>query len=80
MPWIDLPEDDATKELDKLTRHWRRDGGQVPNVVAIMKPTPKAFRTVLRMNDAVTFGGSRLGRRREELIATVVSAIDECFY
>lgn len=80
MPWIHLPEDDETPDLERLTRHWRKNGGRTPHVVAVMKPSPKAFRAVLRMNDAVTFGGSRLGRMREELIATTVSAVDECFY
>ncbi len=80
MAWIDLPGDDETRELAKVTRAWTRDGGTVPHVIAVMKPSPKALRTVLRMNDAVTFGGSSLGRETEELIATAVSAANECFY
>jgi hypothetical protein len=34
----------------------------------------------MQMNAAVTFGGSVLGRLREELIATTVSLTDACFY
>lgn len=45
-----------------------------------MKPNPAALRAVLKMNQAVTFGGSSLGRRHEELIATAVLALKECFY
>jgi hypothetical protein len=45
-----------------------------------MKPAPATLRAVLRMNDAVTFGGSSLGRRREELVAASVSALNSCFY
>ena len=33
-----------------------------------------------RMNGAVTFGGSSLGRLREELIAASTSALNDCFY
>ena len=51
-----------------------------PAVVAAMKPNPAALQAVLRMNSAVTFGGSCLGQLREELIATTVSALNDCFY
>lgn len=78
--WIDLPGDEATPTLSRLTAHWRKRGLDVPAVVAVMKPSPDTLRTVIRMNDAVSFGGSSLGRRREELIATTVSALGACFY
>ena len=80
MPWISIPEDDATPELERATRPWRREGRRVPGIVAVMKPAPRTLRGVLQMNNAVTFGGSRLGRRREELIATATSSLNECFY
>ena len=81
MTWIDLPADDATPELERLTRRFREEEKRpVPPVIAAMKPNPKAFRGVLQMCYAVTFGGSVLGRRREELIATTVSALNDCFY
>jgi len=80
MPWIDLPDDEATEDLRRATRTWRKRGVPVPGVIAIMKPSPRALRGVLQMNNAVTFGGSRLGRRREELIATATSCINDCFY
>lgn len=80
MAWIDLPADDATPELERATRIYRKQGRPVPSVIAVMKPSPKALRGVIQMNNAVTFGGSCLGRRREELIATSVSALNDCFY
>ena len=81
MSWLDLPADDATPELERATRPWRvRQGRPVPAVVAVMKPSPKALEAVMRLNNTVTFGGSVLGRRREELVATTVSALNECFY
>ena len=80
MAWIDLPDDDATPELDRATRAWRTQGLPVPSVVAVMKPSARALRGVMQMNNAVTFGGSSLGRRREELIATATSALNDCFY
>ena len=80
MPWIDLPADDATKDLERATRPYRKEGRPVPSVIAIMKPNVRALRGVIQMNNAVTFGGSSLGQRREELIATATSSLNECFY
>lgn len=80
MPWIELPADDATPALERATKQFRDQGRPVPGVVAIMKPDPRTLRAVLQMNMAVTFGGSSLGQRREELIAASVSALNDCFY
>jgi alkylhydroperoxidase family enzyme len=79
MAWLKVPGDTETPELERITRPYR-EAGTVPAVVAVMKPSPKALKAVLRMNDAVTFGGSILGRRREEMIAVTVSALNACYY
>jgi len=80
MSWLKLPADDATPEVERATRRYRKAGRAVPAVIAPMKLNPTALTSVLRMNMAVTFGGSALGRRREELIASAVSALNDCFY
>jgi hypothetical protein len=80
MPWIELPDDEATPELKRLTKVYRDQGRPVPGIMGIMKPSPLTLRRVSQLNDAVTFGGSSLGRRREELIATSTSALNDCFY
>jgi hypothetical protein len=80
MAWIDLPDDDATPKLDRLTKPWRKAGQPVPAVVGVMKPAPATLRAVLRLNDAASFGGSSLPRRTEELLAVTTSAMNECFY
>jgi len=79
MSWLHLPKDTETPELERITRHYR-ERGSVPSIVAAMKPNPEALKAVLRMNYAVTFGGSVLGKRQEELIASCVSALNQCFY
>ena len=79
MSWLKLPSDTETPELERLTRSYRKNG-TVPSIVAAMKPNPKALKAVLQMNYAVTFGGSVLGRHREELISSSVSALNQCFY
>ena len=80
MAWIKLPGDEETPELARATKPYRQAGRAVPAVVGVMKPSPKTLRSVLQMNFSVTFGGSSLGRVREETIATAVSAWNDCFY
>ena len=80
MSWLTLPHDKATPELERLTEPWRKRGEQVPPVMGVLKPNPRAFAAVLGLNYAVAFGASSLGRRREELIATWVSALNDCFF
>ena len=80
MSWIELPGDESSPELARLTKTYREAGRPVPSVLAALKPNPAAMRAVLQMNMAVTFGGSVLGQETEELIATTVSALNECFY
>ncbi len=80
MSWIKLPGDESSPELSRLTKPYRNAGRPTPSVVAAMKHNPSAMRAVLQMNAAVTFGGSILGQYREELIASLVSGLNECFY
>jgi len=80
MAWITLPDDEETPELARITKRYRDKGLPVPAVIGIMKPSPATLRGVMQMNQAVTFGGSSLGRRREEMIAASVSALNDCFY
>ena len=80
MSWLKLPDDDATPELARLTREYRDANRPVPSVIAALTPNPRAMRSVLQMYMAVTFGGSVLGQHTEELVATTVSALNECLY
>jgi hypothetical protein len=45
-----------------------------------MSLRPEALMGVWRLNMAITFGASTLGRRHEEMIATAVSALNHCHY
>jgi hypothetical protein len=80
MPWIKLPGDESTPELSRLTKRYRDQKRPTPGIMGIMKVNPKTMRAVGQVNYAVTFGGSNLGRMREELIAASVSAWNDCFY
>ena len=50
------------------------------NVIRCMSINPAAMKAVMSLNRAVTFGGSRLTRVQEELIATTVSTTNRCRY
>ncbi len=78
--WIEEPGDEETTELSRVTKTWRKQGRPTPGIMAAMKLAPNALANVMRMNNAVTFGGSTLGRVREELIAATTSALNDCFY
>jgi len=78
--WIDEPDDDATPDVRRATKVYRRQGRRTPSVIGVMKCAPATLTAVRRMNQAVTFGGSSLGRVREELVATTTSALNDCFY
>jgi len=78
--WITLPSDRQTPEVARATKPWQSQGRRTPAVIAVMKASPATLSAVNRMNGAVTFGGSVLGQRREELLATLTSAVNECFY
>lgn len=80
MSWLDLPDDEATPQLARLTNHWRKEGIPVPPIYRPLKLDATSFRAVLQLNNAVTFGASTLGRRKEELITVAVSAWNDCFY
>ena len=55
-------------------------GGRVPNILKCMGLRPEALLGVWRLNMGITFGASTLGRVREEMIATAVSALNHCHY
>ena len=80
MSFFDLPGDESSPQLSRLIKKYRDEVRAPPNVIAAMKLAPKTMRSVLQLNNAVTFGGSVLGRKREELVAVATSAINACFY
>ena len=80
MDWIKTlgpNEDPIIKEL----RDYRvRTHGYWPNVLSAQSLRPEVLRRLLAFQDMLTFGGSSLGRRKEELISFHVSAVNQCGY
>lgn len=80
MTWIKTlsPEEDPiVKELYdyRVGTH-----GYWPNVLAAQSLKPEVLKRLLAFQDLMTFGGSSLGRRWEELISFHVSVLNACGY
>ena len=54
--------------------------GKVFNIVRSMSLNPAVLRQSMELYKAIMFGPSRLTRQERELLATVVSAANDCFY
>jgi uncharacterized peroxidase-related enzyme len=54
--------------------------GKVYNIVRSMSLNPAVLRQSIELYKAIMFGPSGLTRQERELLATVVSAVNECYY
>lgn len=54
--------------------------GKVFNIVRSMSPNPEVLKASIEMYKAIMFGPSPLSRQERELLATVVSSENECYY
>ena len=81
MAWIATVQPEAaTGKLAELYTTLQEHGRPLGNVVRAYSVKPALLRAARDFSHAVTFGGSSLGRRKEELIATVVAAQLRCTY
>lgn len=80
MVWIKTlsPEEDPT--IKELSDYRVKTHGYWPNVLASQSLKPEVLKRLLAFQDKLTFGGSSLGRRREELISFHVSVLNACSY
>ena len=54
--------------------------GKVFNIVRSMSLSPETLHASMELYKAIMFGPSQLTRHERELIATVVSATNDCYY
>ena len=54
--------------------------GKVFNILKSMSLNPPVLRASMELYKAIMFGPSGLSRQDRELLATVVSAANECYY
>ena len=54
--------------------------GRVYNILKIMSRSPKALRDAMKMYLTIMHGRSDLSRAQREMMATVVSQVNQCHY
>ena len=79
--WTD--EHEATGEIASAYAEWMAANPGRPQIPAILKClsfSPDLFRGVVALSDQVHFSDGHLSRRLKEMIATYVSALNQCPY
>ena len=81
MPHLDLIDpDDATGLVAEEYAAAVERAGKIFNIVRSMSLSPESLRASMALYKAIMFGPSGLTRQERELLATVVSATNECYY
>lgn len=81
MPWIQqIPVEEAKGLLKKLFDAALERAGRVWNIVHVQSLNPRTMDASLKLYGAAMFGDSPLSRAQREMLATVVSREQRCFY
>mgnify|MGYP001250119259 CR=1 FL=1 len=84
MPFIEWIEDeDADGELAETYRAYRETRPDRPRIPAILKcfsQRPDFLQRVIQFSNELHFSDGHLDRRTKEMIATLVSALNQCPY
>ena len=81
MAYINLvPVDQATGTLRRLYDAALQRAGRVFQIVRTMSPNPPALEASIGFYAAIMKGPSGLSRRERELLATVTSRVNDCYY
>ena len=81
MAWIRvIDEEDAEGWLAELYRHYREPDGGVDNILKIHSLSPRSMKAHFDLYALLMRGRSELSRAQREMIAVVVSAINQCHY
>lgn len=72
--------DEAEGRLKEIYERDRAQWGEVSPVTRMWSLRPDALETYLAFKKTVFFGGTTLGRAREELLAVVLSRLTRCSY
>ena len=81
MPWIKVIEpEDATGELKQEYDNAAKRAGKIFNILKVQSLSPHTLKASMQMYRATMFGPSGLSRAEREMLATVVSWANRCFY
>lgn len=79
MPWIQIvPPEAATGQLRTTYETIVGEVGHVPNILQAFSLKPDSLLALVKLRKTLAAGGSSLGRRKEELINTAVSKMNQC--
>ena len=81
MPWIKtFTLEEATGFLRKEYESAIKRAGRIWNIVSIMSQNPRVMKASMDHYGAIMHGHSPLSRGQREMLATVVSAENDCLY
>ncbi len=81
MAWIEtIAEADADGLLKDIYAQARRRVGRIFNILRVQSLNPPVLRSSIAIYVDLMHGPSPLSRAQREMIATVVSSINECHY
>jgi len=81
MPWIKTIEPrEATGELKVEYDQAVTRAGKVFNILKVQSLNPESLRASMQLYLATMYGRSGLSRAEREMLATVVSRANQCFY
>ena len=81
MAWIEQVSDsDAEGPLAAIYKAARERSGHVANIIRVMSQRPKQLSTFMRFYVELMQSESTVSRDDRELLATVTSHTNDCFY
>jgi len=81
MAWIKVVQpEEATGDLKREYDDAAKRAGKVFNILKVQSLNPGALRASMQMYRATMFGPSGLSRAEREMLATVTSWANRCFY
>ncbi len=81
MPWIRVIEEDkAEGKVKEVYEKVKKNRGKLSNIMAIQSLMPEVMESHLQLYMDVMFNKSGISREEKELIAVIVSAINDCPY
>ena len=80
MPWIETLDPEDNRTVASIYRTVNSGDGSFPEFLELFTLKPRVLQKLMLFENSITFGGSSLGRRLEELISFHVSVLNECKY
>ena len=80
MPYIRTVDRPGDPYLAKLFEANADLQGRVASIIKIFSLKPRLLKAFFELGSITTFGGTSLGRRREEMLSAYVSYLNRCFY